>query len=43
MMTTIGNYDLSGKFEYSVNGGAWQEVVAKQKVSFGGTSGTLRR
>ena len=41
-MTTKGNYDLSGKFEYSVNRGKWQAVVENQEVSFGGTSGTLR-
>ena len=42
MMTTTGDYDLSGKFEYSVNGGAWQPVEEDQEVSFGGASGTLR-
>ena len=40
-MTVDGEYDLSGKFEYSVNGGEWYEVVADKEVPFGGTNGTL--
>ena len=40
-MTVRGGYDLSGKFEYSVNGGEWNEVVADKEVPFGGTNGTL--
>ncbi len=40
-MTVTGGYDLSGKFEYSVNGGEWYEVVADKEVPFGGTNGTL--
>ena len=41
MMTVRGDYDLSGKFEYSVNGGEWNKVVADKEVPFGGTNGTL--
>jgi len=41
VMTVSGGYDLSGKFEYSVNGGEWYEVVADKEVPFGGTNGTL--
>ena len=40
-MTVSGGYDLSGKFEYSVNGGGWNEVVADKEVDFGGANGTL--
>ena len=40
-MTVRGGYDLSGKFEYSVNGGKWNKVVAGEGVDFGGTNGTL--
>ena len=42
MMTTTGDYDLSGKFQYSVNGGKWENVVKDTKVLFGGTNGNLR-
>ena len=41
-MTVSGGYDLSGKFEYSVNGGEWNKVVADKEVDFGGANGTLR-
>ena len=41
-MTVRGGYDLSGKFEYSLNGGEWNKVVAGEGVDFGGTNGTLR-
>ena len=41
-MTVTGGYDLSGKFEYSLNGGGWNKVVAGEGVDFGGTNGTLR-
>ena len=41
VMTVTGDYDLSGKFEYSVNGGGWNEVVADKEVDFGGANGTL--
>ena len=41
VMTVRGGYDLSGKFEYSVNGGGWNEVVADKEVDFGGANGTL--
>ena len=41
-MTTNGNYDLSNKFQYSVNEGEWKNVVANEEVSFGGDKGTLR-
>ncbi len=40
-MTVRGGYDLSGKFEYSVNGGEWNKVVADKEVDFGGANGTL--
>ena len=40
-MIVSGGYDLSGKFEYSVNGGEWNKVVANEEVTFGGTNGTL--
>ena len=40
-MTVRGGYDLSGMFEYSVNGGEWNKVVADKEVPFGGTNGTL--
>ena len=40
-MTVSGGYDLSGKFEYSVNGGEWNKVVAGEGVAFGGANGTL--
>ena len=42
MMTVTGDYDLSKKFEYSVNGGEWNEVVADEGVDFGGPNSTLR-
>ena len=41
-MTTTGNYDLSGKFQYSVNEGKWEDVVADKEVDFGGDKGNLR-
>ena len=41
VMTVRGDYDLSGKFEYSVNGGEWNKVVADKEVDFGGANGTL--
>ena len=41
-MTTTGNYDLSGKFQYSVNEGKWENVVKDEEVTFGGTNGNLR-
>ena len=41
-MTVTGGYDLSGKFEYSLNGGEWNKVVAGEGVDFGGTNSTLR-
>ena len=40
-MIVSGGYDLSGKFEYSVNGGEWNKVVAGEGVAFGGANGTL--
>ena len=40
-MIVSGGYDLSGKFEYSVNGGEWNKVVADKGVVFGGANGTL--
>ena len=40
-MIVSGGYDLSEKFEYSVNGGGWNEVVADKEVDFGGANGTL--
>ena len=42
MMTTKGDYDLSGKFQYSVNEGKWENVVKDTEVLFGGTNGILR-
>ena len=42
MMTTTGGYDLSGKFQYSVNEGKWENVVKDTEVLFGGTNGNLR-
>lgn len=42
MMTTKGDYDLSGKFQYSVNEGKWENVVKDTEVLFGGTNGNLR-
>ena len=42
MMTTTGDYDLSGKFQYSVNEGKWENVVKDTEVLFGGTNGNLR-
>ena len=41
-MTTTGNYDLSDKFQYSVNFGKWEDVVADKEVTFGGDKGNLR-
>ena len=41
-MTTTGNYDLSDKFQYSVNEGKWENVVKDKEVTFGGTNGNLR-
>ena len=41
-MTTTGNYDLSGKFQYSVNEGKWENVVKDEEVTFGGAKGSLR-
>ena len=41
-MTTTGDYDLSGKFQYSVNEGKWENVVKDTEVLFGGTNGNLR-
>ena len=41
-MTTNGNYDLSNKFQYSVNEGEWKKVVVNEEVSFGGENSTLR-
>ena len=40
-MIVSGGYDLSEKFEYSVNGGEWNKVVADKGVAFGGANGTL--
>ena len=43
MMTTTGNYDLSDKFQYSVNEGDWKTVEKDgEGVTFGGTHGNLR-
>lgn len=42
MMTAKGDYDLSGKFQYSVNEGKWENVVKDTEVLFGGTNGNLR-
>ena len=41
-MTTTGDYDLSDKFQYSVNEGKWENVVKDEEVTFGGTNGNLR-
>ena len=41
-MTTTGDYDLSDKFQYSVNEGKWENVVKDEGVTFGGTNGNLR-
>ena len=41
-MTVSGGYDLLGKFEYSLNGGEWNKVVAGEGVDFGGPNSTLR-
>ena len=41
-MTTTGGYDLSDKFQYSVNFGKWEDVVAGKEVTFGGENGNLR-
>ena len=41
-MTTIGDYDLSDKFQYSVNEGKWENVVKDKPVPFGGDKGNLR-
>ena len=40
-MTTYGNYKIS-KLQYSVNNGEWNDVVANEEVTFGGTNGDLR-
>ena len=40
-MTTDGNYTISG-LQYSVNNGKWENVVANEEVTFGGTNGDLR-
>ena len=43
IMTTTGNYDLSDKFQYSVNEGDWKTVEKDgEGVTFGGTHGNLR-
>ena len=41
MMKAQGGYTISG-LQYSVNEGEWKNVVADEKVSFGGTNSTLR-
>ena len=41
-MTTTGGYDLSDKFQYSVNEGKWENVVKDKPVPFGGDKGNLR-
>ena len=41
-MTTTDDYDLSDKFQYSVNEGKWENVVKDKEVTFGGTNGNLR-
>ena len=41
-MTTTGNYDLSDKFQYSVNEGDWKTVEKGKEVTFGGDKGNLR-
>ena len=38
---TTKDYTISG-LEYSVNNGKWENVVANEEVTFGGTNGTLR-
>jgi len=40
-MKTDGSYTISG-FEYSVNEGEWEKVVADKPVTFGGENGSLR-
>ena len=40
-MITKGNYTIS-KLQYSVNNGDWNDVVANEEVTFGGTNGDLR-
>ena len=40
-MTTEGSYTISG-LQYSVNNGKWENVVANEEVTFGGTNGDLR-
>ena len=39
-MITKGNYTIS-KLQYSVNNGEWNDVVANEEVTFGGTNGDL--
>ena len=41
-MVPQGGYDLSDKFQYSVNEGKWENVVKDEEVTFGGTNGNLR-
>ena len=41
MMTITDNYTISG-LQYSVNNGKWENVVANEEVTFGGTNGDLR-
>ena len=41
MMTAQNGYEISG-LEYSVNNGKWENVVANEEVTFGGTNGNLR-
>ena len=41
MMTAQNGYEISG-LEYSVNNGKWENVVANEEVTFGGTHGDLR-
>ena len=40
-MTITDNYTISG-LQYSVNNGKWENVVANEEVTFGGTNGDLR-
>ena len=40
-MTITDNYTISG-LQYSVNNGKWENVVANEEVTFGGTNGNLR-
>ena len=40
-MITKGNYTIS-ELQYSVNNGDWNDVVANEEVTFGGTNGDLR-